>query len=419
MPSERSLGLRANLTQFSLLVFINAFVGAMVGLERAILPLLAEAEFSLTSHSLILSFIAGFGIVKAFSNLLAGHLSDRIGRKPILLLGWLVGLPVPFLIIWAPTWNWVVFANLLLGINQGLCWSTTVIMKIDLVGPRQRGLAMGINEFAGYLAVALAALTTGYLAASYGLRPQPFYLGIGLAFVGLLVTLFCVRETRDHAQTEARQIGSAPGNSNLNNQLSWRQIFALTTWKERALSSASQAGFVNNLNDGMAWGLLPLFFAAAGISIEEVGVLAAVYPATWGMMQLVTGWLSDRIGRKRLIGSGMLIQALGIWLFLLLHGFAAWVLAAALLGVGTAMVYPILLAAVSDVAYPTWRASAVGVYRLWRDLGYAGGAVLSGFIADLWGMHWAIAAIGALTFLSGCWVFVRMYETLPSQRRDS
>jgi MFS family permease len=383
------------------------------------LPLLAEAEFSLTSHSLILSFIAGFGIVKAFSNLLAGHLSDRIGRKPILLLGWLVGLPVPFLIIWAPTWNWVVFANLLLGINQGLCWSTTVIMKIDLVGPRQRGLAMGINEFAGYLAVALAALTTGYLAASYGLRPQPFYLGIGLAFVGLLVTLFCVRETRDHAQTEARQIGSAPGNSNLNNQLSWRQIFALTTWKERALSSASQAGFVNNLNDGMAWGLLPLFFAAAGISIEEVGVLAAVYPATWGMMQLVTGWLSDRIGRKRLIGSGMLIQALGIWLFLLLHGFAAWVLAAALLGVGTAMVYPILLAAVSDVAYPTWRASAVGVYRLWRDLGYAGGAVLSGFIADLWGMHWAIAAIGALTFLSGCWVFVRMYETLPSQRRDS
>ena len=407
------LGLRANWQQFSLLVLVNAFVGGMVGLERTVLPLLAEEDFGLASRTAILSFIVSFGIVKALANLIAGQFSDRIGRKQILIAGWLFGLPVPIIIMLAPSWGWIIFANVLLGINQGLAWSTTVIMKIDLVGPQRRGLAMGLNEAAGYLAVSAAALASGYIAASYGLRPTPFYLGIVFAVAGLLLSIFFVRETRGHADHEAtthRQDEHERGKP------SFGQILLLASWRERSLFSASQAGMVNNLNDGMAWGLFPLYFAAQGLSVGRIGLLAAIYPAVWGFGQLGTGALSDHIGRKPLIVSGMWVQAAGILLLVVLDGFAAWAVAMALLGLGTAMVYPTLLAAVSDVAHPSWRASAVGVYRLWRDGGYAVGALLAGVLADLLGISSAIVAIAALTFVSGLVVLTRMYETLPGRR---
>jgi MFS family permease len=379
-----------------------------VGLERTVLPLLAQAEFGLASKSAVLSFIATFGVVKASANFFAGRLSDIYGRKHVLVAGWLVALPVPFLLIWAPTWSWIVFANVLLGLNQGLAWSTTVIMKMDLVGPEQRGLAMGLNEFAGYLAVALAALGTGYLAQAYGLRPEPFYLGIACAAAGLALSLLFVRETRDHVALEAR---SVPGH---RAELSTREIFARTSWRDPALSSASQAGMVNNLNDGVAWGLFPLFFAAGGLDLARIGILSFIYPAVWGLLQLWTGALSDRWGRKRLIAGGMLVQSGALAAVALLRGFWPWAGAAALLGVGTAMVYPTLLAAVGDVAHPRWRASAVGVYRLWRDSGYAVGALLAGALADLFGMAWSIRGVALLTFASGLLVVVRMPETLRS-----
>ncbi len=404
------LGLRENGVQFSLLVLVNAFVGGMVGIERAVLPLLAEAEFGLASKTAILSFIASFGVVKALANLFAGRLSDRIGRKGVLVAGWLVGLPVPLIIMVAPSWGWVVFANVLLGINQGLCWSTTVIMKIDLVGPVRRGLAMGLNEAAGYLAVSLAALGAGYLAVSYALRPQPFLLGILFAVAGLLISIFFVRETQDYTAIEARQ---HPGDGTAPDQPSFTQILLLTSWKNRTLFAVSQAGMINNLNDGMAWGLFPLYFAVAGLSLGEVSLLVAIYPAVWGLTQLGTGALSDRVGRKGLIVAGMLVQAGGIVVIILTQGFGAWAGGAALLGLGTAMVYPTLLAAIGDVAHPTWRASAVGVYRLWRDGGYAVGAILAGVLADVLGLAWAIGAVGALTFLSGVVVALVMDETLP------
>ena len=410
------LGLVANWRQFALLVVINAFVGAMVGQERAILPLLAERDFGLTSRTAILSFIVSFGLVKAFANLFAGRMSDRIGRKRILVTGWLFGLPVPFLIMLAPSWEWVVFANSLLGINQGLCWSTTVIMKIDLAGPQRRGLAMGLNEAAGYGAVSLAALASGYLAAAYALRPYPFYLGVAFALAGLLLSVFLVRDTHGHARHEATLRNGAGAPSEVSpgaTPPSFAQILLLTSWKDRALFSASQAGLVNNLNDGMAWGLFPLFFAAAGLDITQIGVLAAIYPGVWGLSQLGTGALSDRWGRKRMIVAGMWVQAGGIFLLVLTQGFLPWAASMVLLGLGTALVYPTLLAAMSDVAHPDWRASAVGGYRLWRDGGYALGALLAGVLADLLGVSWAIAAIGALTFASGVVVLGRMYETLP------
>jgi len=407
-----ALGLRANWRQFWLLVLINAFVGAMVGLERTVLPLLGQVEFGLTSKSAVLAFVATFGMVKAVTNLFAGRLSDTYGRKQILLAGWLVGLPVPFLVIWAPTWSWIVFANVLLGLNQGLAWSTTVIMKMDLVGPRQRGLAMGLNEFAGYLAVALAALGTGYLAQVYGLRPEPFYLGIACAAAGLALTLLFVRETRDHVVLEAMEVPGATGH---RTELSTREILASASWRDPALSSASQAGMVNNLNDGLAWGLFPLFFAGAGLKLAEIGILSFTYPAVWGVLQLWTGALSDRWGRKRLIAGGMLVQGGALAAIGLVHGFWPWFSAVALLGAGTAMVYPTLLAAVGDVADPRWRGSAVGVYRLWRDSGYVVGALLAGALADFFGMDWSIGAVALLTLASGLLVVVRMPETL---RRD-
>jgi MFS family permease len=403
------LGLRQNLAQFSLLVLVTAFVGGMVGLERAILPLIAEREFGLVSKSVILSFIVGFGFVKAFTNLAAGRFSDRIGRKGLLVAGWIVGLPVPFMLMWAPSWGWITVANLLLGINQGLCWSTTVIMKIDLVGPQRRGLAMGLNEFAGYFAVAITALASGYIAAAYGLRPAPFYLGIGIAAAGLFLSIFFVRETHGHARHEAKGQGGAVS-------VPFKEIFTLTSWRDRNLFSCSQAGMVNNLNDGMAWGLFPLFFAASHLSVERIAVLAATYPAVWGVCQLFTGALSDRVGRKWMIACGMWVQAGGIGLIAAASSFSPWMTGAVLLGVGTAMVYPTLLAAIGDVVHPSWRASAVGVYRLWRDAGYAFGALLSGIIADLLGVVWAIAAVGVLTLASGLVVALRMSETLAERK---
>jgi MFS family permease len=416
-PAPVRLGLRENLAQFSLLVGVNALVGGMIGQERTVLPLLAEGEFGLTKLTAALTFIAAFGLVKAGTNFFAGTLSDRCGRKPVLIGGWLVGLPVPLLLMWAPTWGWVVFANVLLGVNQGLTWSTTVIMKIDLVGPARRGFAMGLNEAAGYGAVAVTALATGYLAEQYGLRPAPFFLGLAYAGLGLGASALLVRETRGHAHHEAANHVTV--DHRLHDQLTTRQVFALTSWHERALSSAAQAGLVNNLNDGLAWGLFPIFFAQAGLSVGRIGLLAAIYPAIWGLGQLVTGGLSDVIGRKPLIAAGMLTQAAAIALVAAGIGFWAWALGAALLGAGTAMVYPTLLAAISDVAHPSWRARSVGIYRLWRDAGFAVGALLAGILADLLSIEAAIYAVAGLTAASGAVVIVRMYETHPpSTRRD-
>ncbi|HET9453357.1 MAG TPA: MFS transporter [Gemmatimonadaceae bacterium] len=402
-----ALGLRENWRQFWLLVLVNAFVGAMVGLERTVLPLLAEREFGLASRSAALSFIATFGIVKAAMNFFAGRLGDRFGRKHVLVAGWLVGIPVPFMVMWAPDWSWIVAANVLLGINQGLTWSTTVIMKIDLVGPVNRGLAMGLNEFAGYLAVALSALATGEIASRYGLRPEPFYLGIVFVAFGLGLSQLFVRDTMAHVRHEstnhAHRDDAAPGLG---------ALFLRVSWRDRALFNTSQAGLVNNLNDGVAWGLFPLYFAAAGLSLREIGVLAFIYPATWGILQLGTGALSDRIGRKWLIAGGMLLQGIALVAMVLVDGLVAWLVTGALLGAGTALVYPTLLAAIGDVAHPSWRGSAVGIYRLWRDSGYAVGALLAGAVADAFGIAAAIGAVGALTAASGLMVALRMPETL-------
>ena len=409
------LGLRANLAQFSLLVGVNALVGGMLGQERTVLPLLAEREFGLTAYTSALTFILAFGATKAATNYVAGTFCDRYGRKPVLIAGWLIALPVPLMLIWAPTWGWVIAANVLLGINQGLTWSSTIIMKIDLAGPERRGLAMGLNEAAGYLAVAATALATGYIAARYGLRPEPFYLGIAYAALGLGLSTFAVRETREYARLEATtHLTRADGrHDHLHSQLSDRQVFMHTSFREPALSAASQAGMVNNLNDGLAWGLFPVLFAAAGLSIAQIGILAALYPAVWGLGQLITGALSDRTGRKPLICAGMLLQAAALALVALGGSFPVWAVAAALLGVGTAMVYPTLLAAIGDVAHPEWRARSVGVYRLWRDGGFAVGALAAGLLADAYDITTAIWVVAALTAASGLLVAVRMYETHP------
>ena len=402
------LGLRANAGQFWLLVLVNAFVGAMVGLERSILPALAEQEFALVAKSAILSFIVAFGLAKAFTNYFAGRLSDRYGRKGVLIAGWLAAAPVPFLLMSAPSWNWVVAANVLLGVSQGLTWSTTIIMKIDLVGPKQRGVAMGLNEFAGYFALALSALATGWIAARYGLRPQPFYLGVAYVVLGLLLSTLAVRETRHFVAHEAQALHPRA----TGEPMSQGALFRKVSFTDRNLSSVSQAGMVNNLNDGMAWGLFPMVFAAAGASLAQIGLLAAIYPAIWGLAQVGTGALSDRLGRKWLIVWGMWLQAIGIVVTAGSSAMTGFVLGAVLLGVGTAMVYPTLLAAIGDVAHPTWRASAVGIYRLWRDLGYAAGAVLAGVIADLLGVSTAVHAVAAITFISGAVTALRMTETL-------
>jgi MFS family permease len=406
MAQDVVLGLRANWRQFWLLVTINAFVGAMVGLERTVLPLLAETEFGIGSRSAALSFIATFGLVKAVTNWFAGTLGDRIGRKRVLVFGWLMAIPVPFLIIAAPNWGWIIVANVFLGLNQGLAWSTTVIMKIDLVGPRRRGLAMGLNEFAGYLAVGVTAFATGVIAQRFGLRPEPIYLGVAFSALGLGLSVLFVKDTMAHVRHEAGDLPTASGPGK-------RELFAEVSWKDPAMASCSQAGLVNNLNDGMAWGVFPLFFAAAGLGVAQIGVLAAVYPATWGVVQLGTGALSDRWGRRWLIVGGMVLQGGALLGMGATSGFGSWVFWSILLGIGTAMVYPTLIAAIGDVSQPAWRGSAVGVYRFWRDMGYVVGALGAGVIADLAGMDVAIQVVGALTIGSGLLVAARMPETRP------
>nr|WP_237519821.1 MFS transporter [Streptomyces sp. HUCO-GS316] len=402
--------MRANIAQFSLLVAVNALVGGMLGQERTVLPLLARDEFHLSAYTAALTYIVAFGATKAITNFFAGTLSDRYGRKPVLVVGWLVALPVPALLIWGPSWGWIVFANVLLGVNQGLTWSTTVIMKIDLVGPERRGLAMGLNEASGYVALAATAMATGAMAAHWGLRPAPFLLGAAYAALALGLSAVAVHETREYARAEAA-LHPAPKDPGHHGELTTRQVAWITSFHDKALSSASQAGLVNNLNDALAWGIFPLLFAAHGLSVARIGVLAALYPAVWGFGQLFTGWWSDRIGRKHLITAGMLLQALALALVAVGTTFPVWAGAQILLGAGTALVYPTLLAAVGDVAHPAWRARSVGVYRLWRDGGFAVGALLAGALADAYGPTTAIWAVAALTAASGLLVAARMYET--------
>jgi MFS family permease len=374
----------------------------MVGLERTVVPLIGSEEFRIASTTLVVSFIVSFGVVKACANLVSGHFADVYGRKPLLILGWLVGLPVPFMIGWGPSWGWIIVANALLGINQGLAWSMTVVMKVDLAGPKSRGLAVGLNEFAGYLSVGATAFITGYVAERYGLRPAPFYLGIAYAVLGLLCSIVLIRDTRAHVALEVSAHAEKSDPSGF-----W-EVFRRTSFGDRNLLAASQAGLVNNLNDGMSWGILPLFFTSYGLSIARIGALKAVYPAIWGILQTVTGPLSDRWGRKGLIAAGMWVQAGALVLTAFTHLFLWWLVASVLLGVGTAMVYPTLIAAVSDASHPSWRARALSVYRFWRDLGYAIGALCAGVIADVFGMQWAIVAVAAITFASGVVVALAM-----------
>jgi MFS family permease len=381
-----------------LLVLINAFVGGVVGVERSTLAALAQNDFRVASQTAILSFLISFGVVKAMSNLAAGRLADRVGRRRVLLAGWVAAIPVGPLIILAPSWAWVVAANILLGVNQGLAWSMTVNMKIDLVGPKRRGFALGLNEASGYVAVSVAAAAAGFLAASFGLRPAPFLFAEALAVTGLALSLL-THETARHVELESA--GRAPTKA-------LRALVLEVSLRDRTMSSACQAGMVNNLNDGMAWALLPLFFAARGLDLRQIAILAAAYPAVWGLGQLGTGWLSDHVGRKILIVAGMLLEAVAIAAFVLLNGYSWWLLAVALLGAGTAMVYPTLLAAIGDVAPPADRATSLGVYRTWRDSGYAVGAVVAGVIADAAGFPTAIAAVASLTAISGLIVWIRM-----------
>lgn len=408
-PDPLRLGLRENLPQFLLLVAVNALVGWMVGQERSVLPLLAEEEFGVDGYGALLSFIVAFGITKASVNAVAGTLADRFGRKPVLVVGWLFAIPVPLLVINAPSWGWVVAANVLLGINQGLAWSTTVIMKIDLVGPRQRGLAMGVNEAAGYAAVAVAAWVTGVIAQGAGLRPAPFLVGLAVAAVGLGLSAAVVRETQGHARSEQGRSPDAP------DAPSMRQVFALATWQDRTLSAASRTGLVNNLNEGVAWGLFPVLFAAAGLALGTIGLLTAIAPAVWATLQLGTGALSDRIGRRPLIVLGQLTEAVGLAVVATGSTVPIWALGTAVFGAGTAMAYPTLIAAVGDVADPSWRGTAVGVYRFWRDIGFAVGALLAGALADMTSVATAIGVVAAITAASALDAGVRLRETLPAR----
>lgn len=389
-----------------MLVITNLFVGFMVGLERTILPIIGEEHFGLTSLSAALSFIISFGFSKAIVNYFAGQIADKIGRKQVLLLGWIIGLFVPLLVIFAQSWWVIVFANVLLGINQGLTWSMTLNMKIDLAGPKQRGLAVGLNEFAGYLGVAIMAAVSGYVASTYSLRPEPFYIGIVIVIIGFLLSLFA-KDTNQHLQLEATKTKNTDA-------LSAKEVFQRTTWKDSNLSSISFAGLSTNLKDGMAWGLFPFFFASAGLSVEQIGTIVAIYPASWGFFQLFTGAISDYIGRKWIISFGMWVQAIALWWILFVDGYALWIVGAILLGIGTAMVYPTFAAAISDVAHPEWRATSMGVFRFWRDSGYAFGALLAGILADTLNIHWAIGLVALLPLLAGIISATRMKETLRS-----
>ncbi|WP_286761601.1 MFS transporter [Salegentibacter sp. UBA1130] len=392
------LGLKENWKQFSLLVLVNAFVGGMVGLERSILPEIAEKEFGIAATSAILSFIVVFGVVKAISNYYAGALANRFGRKNLLVLGWIFAIPIPFILIYAENWNWIIAANVLLGINQGLAWSSTVVMKIDLVGEKQRGFAMGLNEFAGYFAVAVVAFLTGWIASEYGVRPYPFYLGIGLMILGLLFSIFLINDTRHHV---AKDEGSS-------DMLRLKNIFWDTTWKDKNLGSVSQAGLINNLNDGMAWGLFPILLSGKGFNLEQIGIVTALYPAVWGIGQLFTGRMADIFSKKDMLFIGMLLQAIVLVILVWAETMTHFVILSSLLGWGTAMVYPTFLATIADNTHPQDRAKSIGIFRLWRDLGYAIGAILTGLIADLVSIEAAIMLIGILTLISAGIIFLRM-----------
>jgi MFS family permease len=411
-PHSLKLGLRPNIRQFLILVLVNAFVGAMIGLEQTVVPLIGKNEFGIESNAIIVSFIASFGAVKAVLNLYAGNLSDKWGRKNVLVLGWLFGLPVPFILLLAPDWNWIIFANVLLGINQGLAWSMTVNMKIDLVGKENRGLALGLNEFAGYLSVAVVGFTTGYLASAYGLKPYPFYLGIAFAILGLIISWVIVKDTRKFTSLEIKNQSVSSDYTNNKSDLNFKQVFVQTSWKNRTLLAVSQAGLINNLIFGVTWGLFTLYFASFAVGISEIGFLKALHPGIWGVMQLLTGTLSDKTGRKVLIYPGMIIQGIGIWVVLFTNVFSGWIIGMSLIGIGTALVYPTLLAAISDVAHPKWRATSLGVYRFWRDLGFVFGAVGIGYIADILSLNIAIQLVAFLAVGSGIFVLVVMKETI-------
>jgi len=385
----------------------------MIGMEQTVVPLIGKTDFGIESNAIIVSFIASFGLVKALLNLFAGNLSDRWGRKNILVLGWLTAIPVPFILLSAPDWNWIIFANILLGINQGLAWSMTVNMKIDLVGKERRGLALGLNEFAGYLSVALVGFLTGYLASIYGLKPYPFYLGIAFAILGLIISWVIVKDTKKFTELEMKidDQNSLNQQASTRSDLSFKQVFVETSWKNRTLLSISQSGLINNLIFGVAWGLFTLYFASFAIGINEIGFLKALHPGIWGVLQLVTGTLSDKVGRKILIYPGMIIQGIGIWVVLFANFLVGWIVGMSLLGIGTALVYPTLLAAISDVAHPKWRATSLGVYRFWRDLGFVFGAIGIGYISDLVGLHIAFQVVAFLAIGSGIFVFIVMKET--------
>jgi MFS family permease len=406
MAEEVDLGLRANWGQFTLLVIVNAFVGGMVGLERSILPQIAEAEFHIAARTAVLSFIVVFGVVKALTNYFTGALANRFGRRNLLIAGWVIGIPVPFVLMYAPDWNWIVAANVLLGANQGLAWSSTVVMKIDLVGERNRGLAMGLNEFAGYVAVGVVAFLTGWIAGAYGLRPYPFYLGVVLVFAGLLVTVFFIRDTRHHVAKEAED----------NRIPKLRSVFWATTVTSPNLGSVTQAGLVNNLNDGMVWGLFPLLLTMKGFSLAEIGAVTAVYPTVWGLGQSVTGKLADHFNKKRLLFLGMLLQGIALLLFAAAETFSHFVLLSFVLGWGTAMVYPTFLAAIAENTHPHDRAQSLGTFRLWRDLGYAAGALLTGALADAFGVTSPVIVIALLTLASAFVIQFRMHPGLIDQR---
>ncbi len=392
------LGLKENWKQFTLLVIINAFVGGMVGMERSILPRIAEVEFAVAAKTAILSFIIVFGIVKALTNYFTGALANRFGRKNLLTAGWIIGIPIPFILMYAPSWSWIIAANVLLGINQGLTWSSTVMMKIDLVGERQRGFAMGLNEFAGYISVALVAFLTGYIAGEYGLRPYPFYTGVVLVTLGLISTIFLVKDTRHHVQQESLQ-SKIPRLKN---------IFWETTLKNKNLGSVTQAGLVNNLNDGMVWGIFPILLGIKGFSISEIGIITAVYPAVWGLGQIFTGRMSDIFPKREMLFTGMLLQAIALVLFVGATSFLHFLLLSILLGWGTAMVYPTFLATIAEYTNPRDRPKSIGIFRLWRDLGYAIGAILTGVIADFFNINTSIIFVAAITFLSALVIRLRM-----------
>jgi MFS family permease len=392
------LGLRENWQQFTILVIINAFVGGMVGLERSILPQIAEEEFHIAAKTALLSFIIVFGIVKAITNYYTGILANKIGRKNLLIIGWVIAIPIPFLLMYAPTWNWIIATNVLLGLSQGLTWSSTVVMKIDLVGDKQRGLAMGLNEFAGYISVAIVAFLTGWIASSYGLRPYPFYIGFALVFLGLVGSVFLVKDTRQHVASE----------SSLSSVPRLKSIFWETTWKHRNLGSVTQAGLINNLNDGMVWGIFPIVLALKNFTLAEIGVITAVYPAVWGLGQLITGKMADVLPKKQLLFWGMFLQAMALFFIIYAESKLQYIALASILGWGTAMVYPTFLATVAENTHPQDRAKSIGIFRLWRDLGYAIGAIITGIIADWWNINAAIVFISILTFISAIIIQIRM-----------